>query len=213
MERGTKLKIQETALDLFSQRGYSNVSIREIGKIVGIKESTLYYHFKNKQEIYDVLLSEFRTLTQNILKGFQQELGRVAEIQKAAFVDAGLAYFFQYLLENTVLKFLRMLMIDQYTNKEAAQLYQLLMFENPLEHNHQVFEYLIHKKYFKQENPEYLALHYFSPFFVLFQRYFATGEVREEIKLIAKHELCIHLNTFYDTYSISSAKGDKYESI
>jgi AcrR family transcriptional regulator len=202
MEQGTKTKIQETALDLFSQRGYNNVSIRDIGKIVGIKESTLYYHFKNKQEIYDVLLLEFRELTQNIQKSFHQELGKVAEIQKAAFIDAGLAFFFQYLLEDKVLKFLRMLMIDQYTNKEAAQLYQLLMFEDPLQHNIKVFEYLIHKKYFKPENPVYLALHYFSPFFVLFQRYFAIGEVRDEIKSVVKQELCIHLNSFYDTYSM-----------
>lgn len=202
MDKGTKVRIKETALDLFSQRGYSNVSIRDIGKIVGIKESTLYYYFKNKQEIHEVLLSEFRELTRHIQEGFNQELGRVTEINKTAFVDTGLAFFFQYLLEDKILKFIRMLMIDQYTNVEAAHLYQFLMFENPLQHNREVFEYLINMKHFKKVNPEYLSLNYFSPFFVLFQRYFTIGEVNEDFKRIAEKELSIHLNSFYDTYSI-----------
>lgn len=38
----TKEKIVETALDLFSQRGYDGVSVRDIARAVGIRESSLY---------------------------------------------------------------------------------------------------------------------------------------------------------------------------
>ena len=44
-------KITATALALFAQRGYDGVSVRDICKQVGIKESSLYYHFPSKQAI------------------------------------------------------------------------------------------------------------------------------------------------------------------
>ena len=50
----TKERILDVSLELFSQRGYSAVSIRDICKGVGIKESSVYYHFENKQNIFDV---------------------------------------------------------------------------------------------------------------------------------------------------------------
>ena len=55
----TKERILDVSLELFSQRGYSAVSIRDICKGVGIKESSVYYHFENKQNIFDVLLDRF----------------------------------------------------------------------------------------------------------------------------------------------------------
>ena len=42
----TKQKILDVALDLFSQNGFSAVSIRDICKVVDIKESSVYYHLK-----------------------------------------------------------------------------------------------------------------------------------------------------------------------
>ena len=55
----TKEKITATALALFAQRGYDGVSVRDICKQVGIKESSLYYHFPSKQAILTTLLSHF----------------------------------------------------------------------------------------------------------------------------------------------------------
>ena len=56
----TKEKIMDVALHMFSERGYEAVSIRDICGEVGIKESTLYYHFKNKQDILDSLVAKFK---------------------------------------------------------------------------------------------------------------------------------------------------------
>ena len=47
----TKQKIFETAIKLFSEKGYKGTSIREIVIKVGIKESSLYNHFSSKKEI------------------------------------------------------------------------------------------------------------------------------------------------------------------
>ena len=63
----TKEKITATALALFAQRGYDGVSVRDICKQVGIKESSLYYHFPSKQAILTTLLSHSTTVSVDAL--------------------------------------------------------------------------------------------------------------------------------------------------
>ncbi|QOP45700.1 TetR/AcrR family transcriptional regulator [Sulfurimonas paralvinellae] len=48
----TKEKILKVAASLFSQLGYRGASVRKIAAEVGIRESALYNHFKNKEEIF-----------------------------------------------------------------------------------------------------------------------------------------------------------------
>ncbi|MDL2280741.1 TetR/AcrR family transcriptional regulator [Selenomonadales bacterium OttesenSCG-928-I06] len=49
----TKTQIFNTALRLFAANGYENVSIRNIADVVGIKTSSIYYHYGSKEEILD----------------------------------------------------------------------------------------------------------------------------------------------------------------
>ena len=48
---GTRDRIINSAIFLFSDKGYSKVSVRDIAKEVGIKAASLYSHFKSKEEI------------------------------------------------------------------------------------------------------------------------------------------------------------------
>ncbi len=49
---GTKAKIIKESKALFSEYGYKGTSVRKIASKVGIRESALYNHFKNKEEIF-----------------------------------------------------------------------------------------------------------------------------------------------------------------
>ena len=49
---GTKEKILKVSTVLFSELGYKGASVRKIASGVGIRESALYNHFKNKEEIF-----------------------------------------------------------------------------------------------------------------------------------------------------------------
>ena len=44
--------ILREAIPLFSQSGFSGVSMRHVAKAVGISVATLYHHFPNKQNLY-----------------------------------------------------------------------------------------------------------------------------------------------------------------
>lgn len=45
-------KIIDEAITLFSEKGYYNTSLNEIAQKVNIKKASLYYHFKNKDDLY-----------------------------------------------------------------------------------------------------------------------------------------------------------------
>jgi len=49
---GTKAMILKESKALFSELGYRGASVRKIASKVGIRESALYNHFKNKEEIF-----------------------------------------------------------------------------------------------------------------------------------------------------------------
>lgn len=53
----TKPRILETAITLFSMKGYSGVSMRDIAREVGISPPALYNHFENKEALYRAAVS------------------------------------------------------------------------------------------------------------------------------------------------------------
>ena len=55
----TKDKIMYEALKLFAQKGYSDVYVKDIAMMVGIKAPSLYKHFKSKQEIFESCIEIF----------------------------------------------------------------------------------------------------------------------------------------------------------
>jgi AcrR family transcriptional regulator len=50
-DKTTKQRIFEVSLDLFAQKGFDAVSMREIAEAVGIKKASLYSHFASKDEL------------------------------------------------------------------------------------------------------------------------------------------------------------------
>lgn len=52
---GTKKRVFDSAIELFMLNGFNNVSIKNIANKAGIRQSTLYNHFKSKYEILDTI--------------------------------------------------------------------------------------------------------------------------------------------------------------
>ena len=55
-QKDTAQRIFDEAIDLFAQKGYDNVSIRDIALAVGIKESSIYKHYTNKEAILQKII-------------------------------------------------------------------------------------------------------------------------------------------------------------
>ncbi len=57
--KNTKEQILDAALRLFSENSYHGASIRDIAKAVGKRESSIYNHFKSKDEILEKIIEKF----------------------------------------------------------------------------------------------------------------------------------------------------------
>ncbi len=55
-ENGGAKRLLEAALCLFSQKGYDGASVREIIEEAGVTRPVLYYHFKNKEDLFRQLV-------------------------------------------------------------------------------------------------------------------------------------------------------------
>jgi len=54
----SKKKITRAAIDVFFDKGFDAASMREIAEKAGVTKPMIYYHFKNKQTLYQELLEE-----------------------------------------------------------------------------------------------------------------------------------------------------------
>ncbi|MBO3752080.1 TetR/AcrR family transcriptional regulator [Streptosporangiaceae bacterium NEAU-GS5] len=56
--KDTRTRIQEVALELFTEQGYEATSLREIAERLGVTKAALYYHFKTKDDIVTSLTDD-----------------------------------------------------------------------------------------------------------------------------------------------------------
>ena len=97
----TKERILKESLTLFSEKGYSDVSVGEIARAVGIKAPSLYKHYKNKQEIFDSCVNKFfegMTLVRNRFydqnTSMDNKIYENADIDKIVEMSIGLFMFY-----------------------------------------------------------------------------------------------------------------------
>ena len=54
--RGTLGRLRAAAVELFAERGYHGVSVRDIVAAVGVNPSSLYAHYQSKEELFSQLV-------------------------------------------------------------------------------------------------------------------------------------------------------------
>ena len=81
----TRDRILETALKLFSKKGYLGATTKEIAKEAGIAEITLFRHFPSKERLFEQVLNSYSFLP--VLKGLLPEISKMSS-KKALTVIA-----------------------------------------------------------------------------------------------------------------------------
>ena len=95
-----RARILDAARELFSERGYEAVTMRDIAKRIEYSATALYFHFKDKEALmWELCATDFRGLAQNFTR-----LARVADpierlrLTGYAYVDFGLTHPHHYRL-------------------------------------------------------------------------------------------------------------------
>ncbi len=203
--QNTKEKILDAALELFSVDGFDGVSVKQISEKVGIRDSSLYKHFRSKQAIFDTLMSEMNRRFEETVTMYNLPQGEIAEIAKEYgrndlhwLKKACEAVFLFFLKEPRASKFRKLLMIEQYKNPAVAETFRSSFTDNAITFQTALFTEMIRQGYFQEGPPETIALQFYAPFYLLLCQYDTMPE-REDEALAA---LMAHIEQFASVYQM-----------
>ncbi len=85
-------RLLESALRLFSEKGYEGTSIREIIEGAGVTRPVLYYYFQNKEDLFrrlvESMFNEFASRLEEISGGYAESVGRLKALMRLTFMFA-----------------------------------------------------------------------------------------------------------------------------
>lgn len=117
MDSDGKSRILEAAIKIFAEKSFEGSRIDEIAREAGVPKSLIYYHFKNKDEILEVLTERFIDEYTQLLKVGENDTGP----QKAEKLAERLKnHYFEFEKKNADL--IRIMLIDSLkkSNKEPV---------------------------------------------------------------------------------------------
>ena len=210
----TKEKILEAALALFSKRGYTAVSVRDIAAKVGVRESAMYKHFSDKRAVFDRLVADYIALSDDFMADINalptqdpESLKQTAEIYSKLtdeeFLKIGGRVFTAFLLRPDVIQFWRMISIERFNDKKLAKLWHRLLFEEPIEFQTGMFGLLVNIGAVRPAEPTILALEFFAPLLLLYLQALPFEPGSKEFKRSLEFAN-LHMKHFRETYTIKS---------
>ena len=166
----TKEKIFDVSLDLFSQKGFDAVSVREIAREVGIRESSIYNHYKNKEAILDAIIDYFMSELASSSPP-EEEMEKLMETPEI-FFEVGSRAFIERMSVPSTEKIWRLISIELYHNEKIREFFKKELLEMPILAWEGIFTKMMEKGAIKQVDPKVLAYEYFSFAIYLYFEYF-----------------------------------------
>jgi len=130
-ERGTnRERILEAAIALFSERGFSTVSQREIAAAVGIKAASIYNHFQSKEAILEAIVERLsRGLEDQVRPAFEPE----ELISLRAYLNGIASASDAFFLRSEYLRLGQIIMREQFYNATVRRMLYEMMIRRPRE--------------------------------------------------------------------------------
>lgn len=126
-----KEKIFNVSIDLFSRHGYDGVSIRQIAGEVGIKESSIYNHYKSKESILNSIL-EFYIEEMKSNEISPTQANENLNVSLDYFYMAGLKLYISKLTKPNMMKITRIILVEAYHNEKIRQFIKKEMIDGPI---------------------------------------------------------------------------------
>ena len=185
----TKERITEEALTLFAEKGYKGTSVKNIADAVGIKDASLYNHFKSKQEIFESIVE----LISKDISDLSQTLG-VPQNEKTDtpatgfFINLDLdglkkitrESFVFYLTDPYISRFWRVAHMEQYTNPQIYTMFRKIFMEDAISYQEQLFQEMMEQEVFYPGDARATAISFYSPIYLLLSMYSNQPEHMEE---------------------------------
>ena len=207
----TKERITDEALTLFSTKGFKGTSVKNIADVVGIKDSSVYKHFRSKQEILDSIVETMNSRIANMSEAFglpaDTDIRKSAEVygrfDESMLAEFSKKIFLFYLKDSYISRFWKMGNIEQYQNPAVYSVFRKMFLEDSLAYQTALFAEMVKKKIFKDVDPGVIAMNFYAPIYFLLSKYAAQPEREEE----AVYMLNRQVREFYRIYRRKSGEN------
>ena len=201
----TKDKILKHALKLFSSKGYKATTVRDIAGSIGMKQSGLYNHFKNKDEILTTLISNLTSSA--IVTLFDDKDAQELHKQgKSLLMSIGTTFkLISFDKENEAL--FKLLMQEIFRNEAIREIYNDHFYQENVKKLSGLFFGMMQEEMIKSSDPLLLANEFFSPlFFYQMQASLLKVDKKSTSSVVSMFEK--HVDFFWDNIKI-----DKQEAL
>jgi AcrR family transcriptional regulator len=195
----TKEKILKTALKLFSTKGFKATTVRDIAGAMGVKQSALYNHFKNKDEILETLISNLTSSA--IVTLFDDKEAQDAHKQGKSLL-MNIAITFKLLSfdgQNEAL--FKLLMQEIFRNERIREIYNEYFYQENVKKLSTYFFMMMQDEQIRSSDPLLLANEFFSPlFFYQMQVSLLKLDKKSTSSVVSMFEK--HVELFWDNIKI-----------
>lgn len=192
-----KENLIDVSLDLFSKRGFSAVSVRDICGALNLKESALYYHFKNKEAILTYLYQQVDQLVDSMRERFDSAFSIAKKVSTKEMAGVAQGFFAHYYCDKIIRRLICMLSIERLSDPIANDKYLKLMYEMPLEQCGKVFRQMADRKLIQAMPADLLAQEYLGIITTAFDRHvLGCGDVDQGL-LAGCEEIARNISAFY----------------
>ncbi len=162
-QNGTKEKIYSAALQLFAQKGYKATTMREIGKQVGIQQSAIYNHFKNKEAILDEVIENLAS--SHLINLFENKEPKEL-YKKGKALLKHISNMFKLISYNTETDTLfRFMMQELFNNERLRVFYNEEFYQKNVKKLSIIFFLMMQDEMIEATDPLLLANEFFAPLF------------------------------------------------
>ncbi len=166
----TRQRILDAAVDLFSRKGYAAVSVREIARAVGIKESSMYNHFRSKAEVMESVLDFYQAEMAKSRPPEETIVDKLAAVSAEPFLRIGFERTMSIMADPTMGKITRIILMEQFRDERARKMV-LNTITQSLPFLEKIFASMIQMGLIKPLDPKVLAVEYQYPLNTMFLEY------------------------------------------
>jgi hypothetical protein len=127
-------------------------------------------------------------------------MSKATRVNEEDFLFVCQSFINNYLMDDKVNKFIRMLIIEQSTNAQATALYHRILFDEALENQKVIFQWLVQLRFLKDIDIERMVMDYYAPIIYFFHRYLVVEKITDEIKAEVNQKLIKHVQHFLSKY-------------
>ena len=160
---GTKEKILKVSTALFSELGYKGASVRKIAKEVGIRESAIYNHYKNKEEIF---LEVAKGIFSSPFSISSEEMKELA-LRGKPFLSKFAMQYKMLTFDKTNENMFRLLMIELMQNRDLREQFQSEFHAKNIKLLSEGFFIMMQSSMIKSSDPMLIAYEFISTLFYI----------------------------------------------